>query len=453
MTDDRFEFDPPPDPPPAGIAGRRRFLRGQDLVRWWQDWGRTALRPSAASLPATTTGLRSSVGSNESGNDWRPNGFYTELTKPAMACQWELLLNYGQYPHGAEAGLTALESLEGWEAQLSVFRPNSEISHVNRLAYQAPVPVSAALWDILLNALHLWHLTEGAFDITSGSLSECWGFLKREGRLPNDQELATALEPVGMDLVALDPDSRTVRLLHPGTRLNLGGIGKGWTLDRLGEQLHEQQVDDFVIHGGQSSVLAHGSNFRYSAPPPPLAVPSPQPDAEPSSSPSQEPTTGDASAGLQETGDSAPTARSHRSTTVAGQDQQRTPIRGGWPISLSHPIYPDRSLGEVDLCNRALGTSGSARQFVHFRGKRLSHILDPRTGRPAEGVWSATVLAPTAAQADALGTACFVLGEDGCRRLVETCPDLGVILVVPHGHHHRLVTLGDVAPHWHPKET
>jgi thiamine biosynthesis lipoprotein ApbE len=63
------------------------------------------------------------------------------------------------------------------------------------------------------------------------------------------------------------------------------------------------------------------------------------------------------------------------------------------------------------------------------------------------------VLAPTAAQADALGTACFVLGEDGCRRLVETCPDLGVILVVPHGHHHRIVTLGDVAPHWYPKET
>jgi len=407
VTDDRFEFDPPPDPRPAGIAGRRRFLRGQDLVRWWQDWGRTALRPSIAPLPATTTGLRNSVGTHESSNDWRPNGFYTELTKPAMACQWELLLNYGQYPHGAEAGLTALESLEDWEARLSVFRPTSEISQVNRLAYQEPVPVSAALWDILLNALHLWHLTEGAFDITSGSLSECWGFLKREGRLPNEQELATALEPVGMDLVALDPDARTVRLLHPGTRLNLGGIGKGWTLDRLGEQLHQQDVADFVIHGGQSSVLAQGSNFR--SPPP----------SDPAVEPNQEP----------------------------------PPRRCGWPISVSHPIYPDRSLGEVDLCDRALGTSGSARQFVHFRGKRLSHILDPRTGRPAEGVWSATVLAPTAAQADALGTACFVLGEDGCRRLVETCPDLGVILVVPHGHHHRIVTLGDVAPHWYPKET
>ncbi|MBL8855797.1 MAG: FAD:protein FMN transferase, partial [Planctomycetaceae bacterium] len=84
--------------------------------------------------------------------------------------------------------------------------------------------------------------------------------------------------------------------------------------------------------------------------------------------------------------------------------------------------------------------------------KRLSHVLDPRTGRPAEGVWSATVLAPTAAQADALGTACFVLGLDGCQRLLEHCPDLGILLVLPNRGRHQTVVLGDMDSVWYAKE-
>ncbi|MBL8892565.1 MAG: FAD:protein FMN transferase [Planctomycetaceae bacterium] len=380
-------------PSTSGSAARRRFIQGQDLWRWWSDWGRTALQSSLRPLPTPLfTGLAAA--------EWRPNGFYSHFAAAAMACEWEVFLNYGQYAEGAERAAQALENLEYWESLLSVFRVDSEISQVNRFACEQPVTVSETTFEVLSAAENLWHLTDGAFDVTSGSLSECWGFLRREGRMPSEHELAVALESVGMDKVILRSDDRSVRLLHPGTKINLGGIGKGWTLDRLAAILCVGGIYDFTFHGGQSSVLAMGSDGRYQTNPTQPAV-----DA-----------------------------------------------RAGWPIGVSHPIYPDRKLGEIDLRNRALGTSGSARQFFHYRGKRLSHVLDPRTGRPAEGVWSATVVAPTAAQADALGTACFVLGLDGCQRLVEHCPDLGILLVVPDGMKHQTVVLGDLDKAWYPKE-
>lgn len=378
------------------VRGRRQFIQGQDLLRWWQDWGRTALlAPVTATRPSPATAIGGGV-------EWQPTGFYSHLTKRAMACEWEVFLNYGQYPNGAEQGLSALEQLEPWEAQLSVFRPESEISRVNRLAYEQAVAVSPELYQLLDAAGNLWALTEGAFDITSHSLSACWGFLKREGRMPNDLEIAEAMEGVGWDKVELDPQQRTVRFADPRLGINLGGIGKGWTLDQLAHGLVQAGIGDFIIHGGQSSVVARGQDARY--------------------------------------------------MSGAAGPSEPSLVRG-WPVGVHHPVYPDRQLGTLELKGRAMGTSGSARQFVHYRGRRLSHILDPRTGRPAEGVWSATVLAPTAAQADALGTACFVLGEEGCRRLTEQCPDLGILLIVPDGARYRMVMLGDVESHWSDKET
>jgi FAD:protein FMN transferase len=396
MSEPQQFTDPQPEDGWA-VDARRRFLRGQDLLQWWRDWGRSALRPPDSALRANAPAVVSAA------DDWQPSGFYSQLAKQAMACQWEVLLNYGQYPRGVETALAALESLEAWESQLSVFRPDSEISQINRRAFAGPVPVSAALWDILTAAQNLWTLTDGAFDITSGRLSDCWGFLKREGRMPNEREVALAMESVGMDKLHLDSADRSVRFLHPDVTLNLGGIGKGWTLDRVAEDLVEQGIGHFAFHGGLSSVVARGTDGRV------------------------------------------PEAR------AAGGDPDRRPA--GWGVRVTHPIYPDRGLGMLDLRNQALGTSGSARQFIHYRGKRLSHILDPRSGRPAEGVWSASVVAPLAAQADALGTACFVLGEEGCRRLIDVCPDLGILLVVPDGHRHRILVMGNMEACWSPAET
>jgi thiamine biosynthesis lipoprotein len=102
-----------------------------------------------------------------------------------------------------------------------------------------------------------------------------------------------------------------------------------------------------------------------------------------------------------------------------------------WEVGIRHPGQPGRRIGIVRLRDRALGTSGGQFQSFRHRGHRYSHILDPRTGQPAEGVLSATVVAPTAAMADALSTAFFVLGPEASLKYCESHPEIGVILLCP----------------------
>jgi thiamine biosynthesis lipoprotein len=126
-----------------------------------------------------------------------------------------------------------------------------------------------------------------------------------------------------------------------------------------------------LLHGGQSSVLARGSRGRFA------------------------------------------------SAEAAGRE--------GWWIGVRHPLRPNQRLAEVRVLNRALATSGSAVQFFVHNGRRYGHIVDPRTGQPAESSLSATVLAPTAAAADAVSTACYVLGREAALDFCRTRPDLGLI--------------------------
>jgi FAD:protein FMN transferase len=101
----------------------------------------------------------------------------------------------------------------------------------------------------------------------------------------------------------------------------------------------------------------------------------------------------------------------------------------GWPVRLKHPTEPDRSLGTVHLRDRGLGTSAATFQHFEYKGEKLGHLLDPRTGWPAHGTSSTTVIAPTAAEADAMSTAIFVLGESGAERLTQMNPTLGAVVL------------------------
>ena len=103
----------------------------------------------------------------------------------------------------------------------------------------------------------------------------------------------------------------------------------------------------------------------------------------------------------------------------------------GWLVALKHPLKPDERLAEFTLVNQALGTSGSGTQFFHYQGKRYGHILDPRTGWPADKVLSATVIAPTAALADALSTAFYVGGIELAETYCRQHPEIAALLVTP----------------------
>lgn len=272
--------------------------------------------------------------------------------REAMGCRFEVVFNAGEVAEATELGCSALDLVDEIEARISVYRGSSELAAINAAAgeWVAVSPDTLALLD-LGHRLH--EVTAGGFDIAAGPLVRAWGFLRRQGRTPVDAEFAAALAVSGTRWLELDPTGGRARLTVAGAELNPGAIGKGWAIDRAVEWLQAEGVASVLVHGGQSSVRACGI----------------------------------------------------QGPALAG--------RSGWKVGLRHPLRPGRRLATLTLADRALGTSGSGTQFFIERGRRLGHILDPRTGRPAEGVISATVLAEQAAEADALATALYVLGEGG----------------------------------------
>ena len=125
-------------------------------------------------------------------------------------------------------------------------------------------------------------------------------------------------------------------------------------------------------------------------------------------------------------------------------------VEPSWTVALRHPLKPDQRLAEIHLRDRALGTSGSGNQFFHFGGKRYGHVLDPRTGQPADALLSATALAPTAAQADALATAFFVMGVEASIEFCQSRPEIGALLVSAgeQAGSMELVTIGIDQDEW-----
>ena len=315
--------------------------------------------------------------------------YLLSVSREAMACEFEVLLPTmgsplrGPLAERAEhsppdAAIAALDLVEQLEAQLTVFRDTSEVAAINRRAASEAVAVEPRLFELFVRAVGLYHATGGAFDITAGPLSKVWGFYRRQGRMPSAEEVAAALALVGSDKIALDDQRRTIQFAQPGMELNLGAIGKGYALDRAAESMLNAGVSDFAIHGGNSSVIARGNRIADSQ----SAIRNPQ-----------------------------------------------SAIPPGWSVALRHPLKPEVRLAEFRLVDQALGTSGSGTQFFHHQGKRYGHILDPRTGWPAAQVLSATVIAPTAEQADALSTALYVMGLEPAREFCASRPTIAAVLV------------------------
>src|SRR5262249_26229633 len=113
----------------------------------------------------------------------------------------------------------------------------------------------------------------------------------------------------------------------------------------------------------------------------------------------------------------------------------------GWQVDLRHPWDSQRHLARVWIRDQGLGTSAATYQYLEYQGRKLGHVLDPRTGWPASGIASASVIAPTGAEADALSTAFFILGVEATCRYCEQHPGIGAILL-PEGDGAEPVVLG-----------
>ena len=303
--------------------------------------------------------------------------------REAMGCRFEIIFNLLDNSVATSIGTDALNIIERIEEQISVYRPSSEISGINESSSTRWHDLSPDVFDLLLLSKQLHSQTDGAFDVTTGPLIKAWGFLQKQGRTPSPEKLVEAVACSGMKNVELHEHEHKIRFQQPDVEINLGAIGKGWAIDKAIDHIDMEGIENFLIHGGHSSVRSRGTR---------------------------------------------------------GLTEQQTG-RDGWPVGLRHPLLREKRIGTITLQNKALGTSGSGTQFFIEKGQKIGHILDPRTGQPASGVLSATVLADTAAEADALATAAYILGPQEIDHIAPDGSSVAAILVVQEERTSRLTAI------------
>lgn len=245
---------------------------------------------------------------------------------------------------------------------LTTYAPDSPVSRLNATAGQGAMPVPAEVMDALALSVRYWELTGGTFDITVGPLMALW---KRASGLPSPDTVRHTLSRVGSHKIVLSPQG-TVALAQ-NMALDLGGIGKGFALDRMVALLKERRVGRALLNFGHSSQWAVG----------------------------------------------------------------RPPDAPGWRLLVR---LPDGTItGIATLRDQALSVSGSLGQSVALGDRRYGHVIDPRTGQPIQRDLLACVVAPSAAQAEALSKALLILGESEGTALLERLSGVEGLLLEANG--------------------
>jgi FAD:protein FMN transferase len=271
-----------------------------------------------------------------------------EKSVDAMGSTWSVVV-YGQDRDGMIRAVdAAFDEVHRLDELLSHYRPESEWSEVNRKAAEGPVKVSAEVFRLLEACQEYSRASEGAFDITVGPLMKLWGFYKGSGRLPRRAEVMAALRRVGWRHIELDPHARTVRFVRKGVEMDPGGIGKGYAVDRMIEVLKQHGIASALVSGGGSSIYGLGA-----------------PPTDPK----------------------------------------------GWRTEIRDPRNSRKTIAAVHLRNESLSTSGTYEKFFRADGRVWSHIMDPRTGYPARGTLSVSVVAPRTIDSEAWTKPIFINGR------------------------------------------
>ncbi len=286
-------------------------------------------------------------------------------SQPAMGTVFEILVYGKDKLNLSAAARQALRQIVELDNQLSRWKSGSDICWINDHAAKKPVRVEPGLFELLRRSREIWSETKGAFDITVAPLVKAWGFYKKEGRLPSEETMKSAIETVGMNHVHLDEEASTIFFDRPGIEIDLGGIGKGYAVDRAVEFLETYKVTAALVNSGASTLYAIGS--------PP------------------------------------------------GQE--------GWHIGIREPDDENNAIAAVELRDCSVSTSGAPEKVFEIEGKKYSHILDPRTGFPAKGMVSATAVAPSATDTDALATSFYILGVDWTAAYCNNRKEIKAILI------------------------
>jgi thiamine biosynthesis lipoprotein len=301
-----------------------------------------------------------------------------EDSRVSMACTYSVIAYGREGQEIKQIVREALDEVDRIDRLMSHYKKDSPLSEINRNAAKGPVRVEAELFDFISECSKYSRESDGAFDITVGPLMKAWGFFRDEGRLPSDSELSKARANTGYRHIILDEKERTVRFDRDGVELDLGGIAKGYAVDRAVALLKSRGIERALVSAGGSTIYGLGS----------------------------------------------------------------PPDSSGWEIEIQDPIDHRKTAATINLNNRALSVSGSYEKFFEVDGVRYSHIMDPRTGLPVQGLLSVAVVAETGTAGDALDNVFYVLGIEKSRKLIQQYPVTEVIFFLPDsGRNWKLIRL------------
>lgn len=288
-----------------------------------------------------------------------------EFNSPAMGTLFSITLYAPDKATARDAARAAFRRIADLEDITSDYQADSELMLLRDKAFGQPVPVSRDLFDVLESGQKISQLSNGAFDVTIGPCVRLWRFARKRKVLPTAAEVASARGAVGWQKLRLDRHARTVTLLAPNMRLDLGGIAKGYAADQALQLLKGRGLD--------RALVAASGDIAIGNPPP---------------------------------------AQPGWKIGISGINQRTNGITR-----------------TVLLRNAGVSTSGDTEQFIEIGGVRYSHILDPATGLGLTNRIQATVIARDATSSDALATTVCVLGVTRGLALVDAWPHAAALVL------------------------
>jgi len=259
----------------------------------------------------------------------------------------------------------AVLEIQRIEKLLTTFSDTSETSFINQNAGIEPVLVSRETFNLIERSIRLSAITQGAFDITYGSVDKrLWNFDTTMKELPSPEVAKKMVRLINYRNVILDKEKGTVFLKEKGMRIGFGGIGKGYAAERAKQVMKEMDVDSGIVN-------ASGD----------LAVWGYQPDGSP------------------------------------------------WTIGIVNPNVANQIFSYMAVTDMAVATSGNYEKYIMVNGKKYSHTIDPRTGLPVTGIKSVTIIAPNAELADAMATPVMIMGIKAGLHMINQINNIEAILI------------------------
>ncbi len=288
------------------------------------------------------------------------------FSHPAMATTFTLYLYSNHAARAAEVSNEVFEEIDRVEQLLSNYRDSSELSRINRNAAAGPVTTDAETMDFLIQAQHWSQVSDGAFDLTVGSLMKVWGFYRHQGHVPPPAELASIRTVTGWQNIELNAVERTVRFATPGVELDPGGIGKGFAVDAAVRILRADQISAALLSAGSSTLYALGA----------------------------------------------------------------PPHRSGWRIVVPGPLPSHATLSTLTLRDSSLSSADCSQKNFVADGHQYCHIMDPHTLQPVEGRIQVSIADPSATASDALSNVLFVQSpQQSLRTLAAYAPHARALIV------------------------